>query len=80
MEMREKELAEREKRLETLISAVKTLVSAMGQRVMTLIALGAGVAAFGWTVFDPTVLRITSAVLYAVLVLLPLAVIDARRE
>ena len=65
--------------MKTVIEAVKALIASMGQRVLTVMALVAGIAAFGFTIFDPTPIRIIAAVLYASLVFLPLAVIDARR-
>lgn len=77
---KEQELIKREDDVKTTIAAVKTLVSALSQRVLTMTALVAGIAAFGWSVFDPNAVRITAAVLYACLVFLPLAVIDARRS
>ena len=76
---REASLASREAHLKTVIEAVKALIASLGQRVLTVTALLAGVAAFGFTIFDPTPIRIAAAVLYAVLIFLPLAVIDARR-
>jgi len=79
LEARESSLARREEHMQRVVEAVKALVTGLGQRVLTTIALLAGIAAFGLTIVDPSILRITAAVLYCGLVLLPLAVIDARR-
>lgn len=76
---REAELIKREEDVKATIAAVKVLVAAMGQRVLTVMALLAGIAAFGCTIYEPTPIRITAVVLYACLIFLPLAVIDARR-
>ena len=76
---REESLAEKEAELAQMAMLVRTGLGVLGQRVLTFFALLAGIAAFGNAVYEPTTLRITAAVLYAALVLLPLAWIDARR-
>ena len=77
---REQELIKREEDVKATIAAIKVLVATMGQRVLTVMALLAGIAAFAGTIYEPTPIRIIAVVLYACLIFLPLAIIDARRQ
>ena len=76
----EQDLIRREEEVKVTLAAIKTIVVALGQRAMTMIALIAGIGAFAWAVYEPTAIRIAAVVLYSALIFLPLAVIDARRS
>jgi hypothetical protein len=77
---REMVVMRKEADLRTAAVTINTGLRALGQRSMTLIALLATGGMFVWSVLEPTPLRLASACLCAVLVLLPLAWLDARRE
>ena len=77
---REAALTRKESDLRIAAVTINTALRALGQRAMTLIALLATGGMFVWSVLEPTPLRLASACLCAVLVLLPLAWLDARRQ
>jgi len=77
---REMALMRKESDLRQAAVTISTGLRALGQRVMTLLALIASGGMFYWAVLEPTTARIVAACLFSVLVFLPLAWIDARRE
>lgn len=79
-QQKEAALNEKEKELREIMIAIRVALGLMAQRVATLIALFASIAAFGWAVADPTGLRIAAACLFTVIVFLPALWADARRN
>ena len=73
-------LQRREDELKQMAAVVKLALTALTQRVLTIIGLAAGASMFAYAVLEPTTMRIAAACLFAVLVFGPLAWIDARRD
>lgn len=72
-------LRQKEEAIRIAALTINTGLKALGQRVMTFVALLAGGGMFWWAVLEPTTMRIVAACLYAGLIFLPLAWFDARR-
>ncbi len=73
-------LEKREAELREMMAIVKLALTALTQRVLTIIGLTASATMFAYAVLEPTTLRIMAACLFAVLVSGPLAWLDAKRE
>jgi len=71
-------LARKEQELQQAIGILKVALGALGQRLLTVVSLLASCVMFGWAVWQPEPWRIASACLFALLVLAPLVILDAR--
>ena len=77
---REALLAAKEKELRMIIAFVRTTLGAVGQRILTLLALLGAVGMFSWSVIEPTGWRLAAAIAFAAFVFLPLAYFDSRQR
>lgn len=75
---REAAVIAKERELQLIIAFVRTLLGAVGQRILTVLALVGAVGMFSWSVFEPTGWRLAAAIAFAAFVFLPLAYFDSR--
>ena len=73
---REAVVAAKELELQAVMATIRVALSVFSQRCLTVLALVAGAGLFAWSVIEPTGLRLSSAIAFAVCVLLPLAYLD----
>lgn len=77
---KEASLNEKEAELREIMSYIRVVLGLVGARAVTMIAMLASIAAFGWAVADPAGLRIAAACLFTVIVFLPALWADARKN
>ena len=75
---REAAVAAKEKELQMIMAFIRTTLGAVGQRILTLLALLSTAGMFFWAVFEPTAWRLAAAIAFAVVVFLPSAYYDFR--
>lgn len=76
LQAKAEELSRKEHDLQVAIAVIRTGLSALGQRFLTVAALAASSVIFFLSVVEPSGWRLGTAIAFAVLVLLPLAYFD----
>ena len=76
LEQKAQSLQAKERDLQEALVVLRVGLGALGQRLLTVMALIATTAIFSWSVIEPTGWRFGTAIAFAVLVLIPLAYFD----